>query len=76
MEDCEIIAGAYIKVNEKLHVDCDFVLHTSNCHGSDTESAISNDNTVTCIPVARQWVSKYIPQKRMCRTIGHLLLGN
>jgi hypothetical protein len=44
MQDCEIITGEYFKVDGKLHVDYDFVLHTSNCDGSDTESVVSNDN--------------------------------
>jgi hypothetical protein len=52
MEDCEIITGAYFKVNEKLHVDYDFVLHTSDCHGSDTESLVSKDNTIVLVRIS------------------------
>jgi hypothetical protein len=58
MEDCEIIAGEYLKVNEKLHVDYDFVLHISNCDGSDTESVVSKDNTIVLVRISHMVTKK------------------
>jgi hypothetical protein len=42
----------------------------------NTHRQLVVDDTVMCIPIARQRLSKHIPTTHAHTTIGHLLLGN